>query len=130
MKRKRSEEEQHQVALIKWASMHKRIFKRLWHTPNGGSRNIIEAVKLKEMGTKAGVWDLFLAIPTEKHPGLFIEMKSKKGVLSKSQKEFRDDLSEDNYCFRIARTWIEARDHILEYLGKKCEQPQLSKMAS
>ena len=31
--------------------------RHIWHVPNGGSRNPIEAAKLKAMGQLAGVWD-------------------------------------------------------------------------
>ena len=31
--------------------------RHIWHVPNGGSRNKIEAAKLKGMGQLAGVWD-------------------------------------------------------------------------
>lgn len=33
------------------------------HVPNGGSRNIIEATKLKRMGVKAGMPDIFIPLP-------------------------------------------------------------------
>ena len=31
--------------------------RHIWHVPNGGSRNAIEAAKLKATGQLAGVWD-------------------------------------------------------------------------
>lgn len=54
-----------------------------WHVPNGGTRNIIEARKLKTMGVKSGVWDIHCY-----YNGQFsiIEMKTETGVLSAEQK--------------------------------------------
>ncbi len=55
-----------------------------FHVPNGGSRHFLEAINLKKMGSTAGIPDLPVL-----HRGraLFIELKTKKGVLSASQKE-------------------------------------------
>jgi hypothetical protein len=51
--------------------------------PNGGSRNRLEAIKLKRLGTTAGVPDLEIL-----HMGraLFVELKTERGSLSESQK--------------------------------------------
>lgn len=59
----------------------------LWfHVPNGGSRNVIEAVNLKRMGTLAGVSDL-LAF----HNGEFfaLELKAPGGRPTIPQMEFQ-----------------------------------------
>jgi len=110
------EEDTNQAALVKWADMHKNIGPFLFSIPNGGSRNIIEAVKIKKTGGKAGVFDLFLMIPSEIYHGLFIEMKSKKGRLSEKQKEFQKRAETKDYCTFVAYSWIEAKDKILDYL--------------
>lgn len=52
------------------------------HLPNGGSRNIIEAVKLKRMGVRKGMPDLMLFHrkyfkDKSTYAGLFIELKIK-----------------------------------------------------
>lgn len=52
--------------------------------PNGGSRNKIEAGRMKQEGVKAGVSDLCVLLPEKV---LFIEMKRVKGSsTSKEQK--------------------------------------------
>lgn len=57
--------------------------KKLGYRPivsaNGGSRNYLEAAKLKRTGVSAGVPDVFLPIPSGHFHGLFIEMKRQKG---------------------------------------------------
>jgi hypothetical protein len=45
-----------------------------WHTPNGGKRHIREDVKLKSMGTRSGVCDLILSMPSGEMA--FLELKS------------------------------------------------------
>ena len=59
-------EDTEQIAVIQWAQYnvnHHPELKWLHHCPNGGSRNRLEAVKLKQMGVKAGVSDLCLPYP-------------------------------------------------------------------
>jgi hypothetical protein len=57
-----------------------------WHTPNGGTRRMGEARKLKDMGVLPGVPDLAFVLPG----GLsgFIELKAGKNRLQPSQKAF------------------------------------------
>lgn len=43
----------------------------VWHTPNGGDRNEVEARRLKEMGTLAGIHDVFFLRPTQFTEGVF-----------------------------------------------------------
>lgn len=84
-----------QCAVIAWADLqaydneHK-IGAFLFAIPNGGQRNKITAARLKAEGVRAGVPDLFLAIPRAPYSGLFIEMKRSKKSLSKVSKEQRE----------------------------------------
>lgn len=54
-----------------------------FHVPNGGSRNVIEAAKLKRMGVRAGVADIVLLIDGKSY---FLELKARKGRVSPDQK--------------------------------------------
>lgn len=66
-----------------------------YHIPNGKSRSIGEARKLKEMGTSPGICDFCIPIPNSKYHALYIEMKRKKGgVISSDQKEWIEFLNE------------------------------------
>ena len=59
-------EAQEQKALFRWAELAKGGHPELglmYATPNGGSRNPIEARHLKEQGVKPGVPDIFLPVP-------------------------------------------------------------------
>lgn len=55
-----------------------------FHTPNGGSRGAAEGKRFKDIGVKAGIYDL-----TFLHGGGFfvLELKDKDGKLSKTQEE-------------------------------------------
>lgn len=54
-----------------------------WHTPNGGSRNIIEAAKLKAMGTRPGIPDVFILCEGHLYG---LEIKTTTGRPSDTQK--------------------------------------------
>ena len=111
----------HQAALFCWAAssgIHE--LKWLFHIPNGGSRHIAEASKLKAMGVKRGVPDIFLPVRTINFIGMWIELKKPiKGIVSGEQDEWLDYLSKQGYATRVAFGWESARDSLLEYLGKK-----------
>ena len=74
----KSREAQEQAVVISWCEMQKNKYPELsmiYHCPNGGYRNKIEAANLKRQGVKSGVPDLFLPVPRKNKHGLFIEMK-------------------------------------------------------
>lgn len=71
---KRSEDTE-QINVVSWAGWNMNRYpelKWLFHVPNGGSRNRVEAVKFKQMGVKAGVSDLQLPYPKGSYCGLFV----------------------------------------------------------
>jgi hypothetical protein len=72
----------------------------IFSVPNGGSRNIIEAKRLKATGMKAGVSDLIILIPGKT---IFIELKNENGKQSLKQKEFQEtvlNLNQEYYLLR------------------------------
>lgn len=96
---KRSEDTE-QIQVINWAHWHTAKYpelKWLHHIPNGGSRNRIEAAKLKEMGVKAGVSDLFLPCSKGIYHGMYIEMKFGDNRQTEKQKEFLADMAGNGY---------------------------------
>jgi len=119
MKHQESKEQQ---ALIAWSDIYydkklKLTLKNfLFAIPNGGKRNVLEAARLKKEGVRAGVPDLFLALPSNKYHGLFIEMKSTFGRLTEHQKKYIKLLTDQNYKCVVCRSWVEAKDAILNYL--------------
>lgn len=93
-------EAEEQMKVIKWAELMSNkhpCLKWLYHTPNGGSRNVAEAANLKRMGVKAGVPDLCLPYPSNGHHGLYIEMKRDGGRLTAAQRDYLAWLNENGY---------------------------------
>lgn len=89
-------EDTEQINVVSWANWNMNRYpelKWLHHVPNGGSRNKQEAVKLKQMGVKAGVSDLCLPYPKGLYCGLYIEMKFGDNRQQETQKEFLADMA-------------------------------------
>lgn len=116
--RKRSEATE-QERLISWASWQQNRFpelKLLFHIPNGGSRNTLEAANLKRQGVKAGVPDLFLPVAKGTYHGLFIEMKWGKNTVTDKQDEWLHDLTVQGYKAAVCYGADEAIEIITNYL--------------
>ena len=75
-------------------------------------------------GVRAGVPDLFLAVPAFGYNGLFIELKKPKGGrVSDKQTEFISELSEQGYRVTVCHGFIEAKQAIENYLmGGKADE--------
>ena len=122
VRRVTTSEAEEQMAVIKWAELmsHKHpCLKFLYHTPNGGSRNIAEAANLKRMGVKAGVPDLCLPYPNGKYHGLYIEMKTDNGRSTAAQREYIDFLTEQGYKATVCHGACEAIDTIWRYVNNE-----------
>ncbi len=115
-------EDGEQKALFCWISLNVATYPELtrcFHIPNGGFRNIREAAKLKAMGVRAGVPDLFLPVKRGLWSGLFIELKFGKGKASDKQTDWGRFLQTQGFGFAVCIGWIEARDMLIKYLEWK-----------
>ena len=114
------EEDGEQMTLIEWAGLREGALpdiKWLIHIPNGGKRNAREAGRLKAMGVKRGVSDLFLPVPRGEYHGLWIEMKKRVGgKVSPEQKEWLSGMKALGYRTKVCRGWEEAAEEIERYL--------------
>ena len=109
-----------QSALFCWAATSGiPELKWLFHIPNGGSRHIAEATKLKAMGVKRGVPDIFLPVRNIQYIGLWIELKKAGGKISNEQIEWLYHLATQGYATRVCLGWEQARNALLEYLERK-----------
>lgn len=109
-----------QVKLFQWISFLKHQYPALdllYHIPNGGSRNAIEAANLKRQGVRAGVPDLCLPVANKKYHGLYIELKYGKNKLTEKQKEWIAALSKQGYKAVVCYGWEDARTEICDYIG-------------
>lgn len=112
-------EESEQITLIAWARLQPILKDFLFAVPNGGYRNKREAAKLKRMGVKAGVSDMFLAYPVFPYHGLWVEFKRGKpsyGVLTKLQKAWLDRMKAVGYATAVAYGFDDGMRVLLDYL--------------
>lgn len=110
-----------QQALFCWIARMKRIFPQLecvFAVPNGGLRNKREAANLVSQGLRAGVPDVFAAFPSRNCHGLFIEMKVGKNKESDNQIDWAMRLRQQGYHVLTCRSYEQARDALLWYIGE------------
>lgn len=112
MKLKRTES-QEQIVVIDYCR-YKRI--PIFHIPNGGSRNRIEAANLKRQGVKPGVPDLMLPVAKQGYHGLFIEMKVGYNKPTKNQERWIELLRKNGYLAKTCWGAKEAIDLITNYM--------------
>jgi hypothetical protein len=72
--------------------------------PNGSLRHKIVAVKLKMEGVKRGVADMFWMISNDNWKGIFVEVKTAKGVKSEYQREFQKVAIANGYYYAVVRS--------------------------
>lgn len=103
-------ERQEQICFIKYLEILKKQGKIITYfaVPNGGGRNVREAVNLKKEGVRAGVSDLCIILASNV---VFIEMKKEPKLLknnklsyagivtSEKQKEFLGDINKSDVCY-------------------------------
>lgn len=71
------------------------------HSPNGGMRNVIEAVNFKKMGTKAGFPDIIIIYQRRAY---FIELKAPGQYLSDEQRDIHARLQDCGAAVETCRT--------------------------
>lgn len=95
----------------------------LFAVPNGQilrgdeKARAIQMTSMKLEGFRNGVPDLMLAVPKGYHNGLFIEMKTRTGIVSAEQKAFIEYLNLAHYKAEVCRSTELAIEAITTYLG-------------
>ncbi|MBN3207177.1 VRR-NUC domain-containing protein [Pectobacterium brasiliense] len=111
-----------QAALIGWADKTVingiKIGDYLLHIPNEGKRGPKAARDAKRLGVRAGVPDLFLAIPRGGYAGLWIEMKARSGKLSAQQEVWLKRLEDAGYRAVCCFGFNQASSAISEYIKR------------
>lgn len=118
-KKKQQHESQIQKSLFEWANLSSGKYpelKLMFHIPNGGRRDVVEAYHLKQQGTKSGVPDLCLPVARSGYHGLYIELKAAGGRLQDSQREWIADLTRQGYAAYVCYGFDEAKTVIESYL--------------
>jgi VRR-NUC domain len=112
----KKEEAKLQAACIAWVRLqYPKIL--VWHCPNGGSRNAIEAANLKRQGVLAGVCDIHVDAARRGFHGLKAEAKSKNGKLSPAQKEYLKKCEAEGYATVVFNSFEQFIEIMNWYLG-------------
>lgn len=108
-----------QASCIEWFDLRYRPFAQLlFAIPNGGCRNVREARRLKAMGVRAGVLDLFLSVPRGGFHGMYLELKAGKNRMSPEQRKFKEAVLERDYSVHEIRTIEQFVEITNWYLGE------------
>lgn len=118
IRRKRNSEEAcHQKVYFRWLSIALPYARALtFAIPNGGKRSVEEGSHLKAQGVTAGVCDVFMSIPNQFSPGLYIEFKAGKNTLTPSQAAFIARVREAGYRAEVCYSYEAAKQITLDYL--------------
>ena len=126
-----------QAELMRWSELISNREPRLsllYHCPSGELRNPRTAAKLKAMGVKPHIPDLFLPVPTrhyfdtgdrwEGYHGCYIELKRLLGGDDgRAQLALHERLRAQGYNVVIRLGWVAAAEHLCWYLHR----PDLAK---
>jgi hypothetical protein len=115
----RSEHDE-QTTLFRWA-----LFARprhpelalLFAIPNGGQRHKAVAARMKAEGVRAGVPDLCLPVARGGFHGLYLELKTAAGTVSRAQRQWLQALAREGYRAEVCKGWQAAKAVIEDYLG-------------
>ena len=89
---------------------------RWYHCPNGGHRLKSVAAKLKASGVKAGVPDC--TILRANGAPIYIELKAFGGVLTPSQKDWRDWCEKSQQPYRVCRSVGEVEAFLRDFIAR------------
>jgi hypothetical protein len=125
-------EDSEQQALFEWAEVvtvpgYSKLRDYMFAIPNGGQRNVLEAMRLTRLGVTPGVPDLFCMFPAQGQPYLPIELKKPWDAFrSKGEAVAAVGLEQRKWLARFQRLgapgyvcygWDQARILLEFYLG-------------
>lgn len=112
-----------QCACVRWfRCQYPQLSSLLFAVPNGGRRDPVTGARLKAEGVVAGVSDLILFLPSDKHHALCIEMKTPKGRQSSSQREWQQQVERYGYRYEVIRDFLEFEKLVKSYIHHKPTQ--------
>lgn len=111
-----------QAALITWANKTDiggvRIGEYLIHIPNEGKRGPKARKDVKRLGLRAGVSDLFLALPRGGYAGLWLEMKAIDGKPTAEQVSWLNKMIGSGYAAVLCYGFDQAKERIMAYVNQ------------
>ena len=109
-----------QCACVSWFRLQYPRYKDLlFAIPNGGLRNQRVAAQIKSEGGMRGVHDLFFMYNNGDFPGMWIEMKTPEGRMSKEQVKFKKNATIQGYKTAQPRSIEQFIEEINKYLKVK-----------
>lgn len=109
-----------QTSCVRWFRYQFPQYARLlFAVPNGGARSQVTGAILKAEGVVAGVADLLLLVPSGRFHGLCIEMKTRTGRQSQSQKDWERDVRGQGYEYTVCRSLDDFMERVCQYLIPK-----------
>lgn len=102
---------------VKWFRyQYPKLALMLFAVPNGGSRNAIEAIRLKAEGVTPGVADLLLTIPRGRFGCLGIELKYEKNKQSDNQEIWQSEFEANGNKYVLCNNFDDFKQTIECYL--------------
>lgn len=122
MTEKKITEARLQYEIVQWSQDNNYY---CFHCPNGEKRDLLTGNKLMAMGVKKGVPDLIYIMDNGRV--VWVELKTSKGKLSKSQENFKNMLLQKNqeYLLVQADTLEQAVDYLAPKLSRISRLPLL-----
>ncbi len=110
-------EKSEQEIFMKWLwKAHSDVYEMAYAVPNGRT-SMLEGLKYKRLGAKAGVPDVVVDFPVAPYHGLRIEFKRREGgVISDAQQAWLEKLNRRGYLAVVAKGFDEARVIVEKYL--------------
>lgn len=122
-------EQRTQKSILTWLKLqHPRVREQVVMIPNEGKKSVAGYALAKILGFHVGASDLFIAWPTAKYHGLWLEVKKDKWNGAKSSKEaahikrqmdFLDKMIEKGYQGKMVAGVDAAIQEITNYLNGK-----------
>lgn len=112
-------EDDHQTLVVMWANAAVGLYPALrWllHVPNERKCTPAQGARLKRIGVKRGVSDLFLPHPVGRYAGLWIEMKTPTGRPTDDQTQFITAMRREGYAARVCYGYEDAIRTLQDYL--------------
>lgn len=80
-------------------------------------KQAMKAAQLKALGLTPGISDLLLSVPNQAYSGLYLELKTETGTVSKRQKRVHPKLLAAGYRVEIPRSLEECQQVVEQYLA-------------
>lgn len=107
-----------QIIFIKELGLkHPKVLDQTFHIPNEKKVSPLNGFISQQMGTKPGVSDLFIAYPVGVFNGMFLEMKSEKGKLTKLQSIFLKNMQAAGFYAVVAYGAKQAMELVESYFN-------------